>query len=48
VAAVLVPLAGAFLWKYTGFRSAFLGGAAIAVVGMLVASRLPPCQSEPV
>jgi len=41
VAAVLVPLAGAFLWKYTGFRSAFLGGAAIAVVGVLVASKLP-------
>ena len=41
VAAVLVPLGGAFLWKYAGFRSAFLGGAAIAVVGVLVASRLP-------
>ena len=42
VAAVLVPLVGAFLWKYTGFRSAFLGGSAIAVVGVLVASKLPP------
>ena len=41
VAAVLVPLVGAFLWKYAGFRSAFLGGAAIAVVGVRVASRLP-------
>ena len=47
-AAVLVPLAGAFLWKYAGFRSAFLGGAAIAVAGVLVASKLPPCRSEPV
>ena len=44
VAAVLVPLGGAFLWKYTGFRSAFLGGAAIAAVGVLVASHLPPRQ----
>ena len=42
VASVLVPLVGAFLWKYTGFRSAFLGGAAIALVGVWVASKLPP------
>ena len=41
VAAVLVPLAGAFLWKYAGFRSAFLGGAVIAGVGVLVAAKLP-------
>ena len=45
VAAVLVPLGGAFLWKYTGFRSAFLGGAAIAFVGIWVASKLPPNQA---
>lgn len=41
VAAVSVPLAGAFLWQYAGYRSAFLGGAAVAAVGVLVASRLP-------
>lgn len=41
VAAVLVPLGGAFLWKYMGFQSAFLAGAAIAGVGVLVASWLP-------
>jgi len=46
VAAVLVPLAGAFLWKYTGFRSAFIGGAAIAGVGVWVASKLPT-QAQP-
>jgi len=46
VAAVLVPLAGAFLWKYAGFRSAFLGGAAIAGIGVLVASKLPT-QAQP-
>jgi len=48
VAAVLVPLAGAFLWKYAGFRSAFLGGAAIAVVGVWVASKLPLHSAKPV
>ena len=48
VAAVLVPLAGAFLWKYAGFRSAFLGGAAIAVVGVLVASKLPLHSAKPI
>ena len=48
VAAVLVPLAGAFLWRYTGFRWAFLAGSAIAAVGVLVASRLPQHQSKPV
>ena len=48
VAAVLVPLAGAFLWKYAGFRSAFLGGAAIAVVGVGVASKLPLHSAKPV
>jgi predicted MFS family arabinose efflux permease len=48
VAAVVVPLGGAFLWKYTGFRSAFLVGSAIAVVGVLVASKLPQDQSKPV
>jgi len=41
VAAVTVPLAGAFMWKYTGFQAAFLVGSAIAAVGVLVASRLP-------
>ena len=46
VAAVLVPLGGAFLWKYTGFRSAFLSGAAIAGVGVWVASKLPT-QTKP-
>ena len=45
VAAVLVPLVGAFLWKYTGFRSAFFGGAAIAFVGVWVANKLPPNQA---
>jgi hypothetical protein len=44
VAAVLVPLAGAFLWKYVGFRAAFLAGSAIAAVGLLVASKLPRHQ----
>ncbi|MEI8315865.1 MAG: MFS transporter [Verrucomicrobiota bacterium] len=49
VAAVLVPLVGAFLWKYSGFRYAFLGGVAIAGVGVLVASKLPPHhQTQPV
>ena len=48
VAAVLVPLVGAFLWKYAGFRSAFLGGAAIAVVGVGVASKLPLHSAKPV
>jgi hypothetical protein len=41
VAAVSIPLAGAFLWKYVGFRSAFLVGSAVAAVGVLAASRLP-------
>ena len=48
VAAVSVPLLGAFLWKYTGFQSAFLGGAAVAGVGVLVASKLPPESTKPV
>ena len=47
VAAVLVPLAGAFLWKYWGFRSAFLVGAAVAVAGVLAASKLPRGQPAP-
>jgi len=46
IAAVLVPLGGAFLWKYTGFRSAFLAGALVATVGLLAASRLPKHQRE--
>ena len=48
VAAVVVPLGGAFLWRYAGFRSAFLVGSAIAFVGVLVASRLPRSQPAPV
>ncbi|MEI6808110.1 MAG: MFS transporter [bacterium] len=45
VAAVIVPLAGAFLWKYAGFQSAFLVGSAIAVAGVLAASRLPGIEA---
>jgi predicted MFS family arabinose efflux permease len=41
VAAVSIPLAGAFLWKYVGFKAAFFVGAAVAFIGALVASRLP-------
>ena len=41
VAAVAVPLAGAFLWKYLDYQAVFLAGSATAVVGVLVASRLP-------
>lgn len=48
VAAVLVPLVGAFLWKYMGFQSAFFVGSAIAVVGVLVASKLPQYRPQPV
>ncbi len=36
------------LWRYTSFRWAFLAGLAIAAVGVLVASKLPQCQSKPV
>lgn len=41
VAAVTIPLAGAFLWKYVGYRAAFIAGAAIALVGVFVAAQLP-------
>lgn len=44
VAAVLIPLAGAFLWRYLGYQAAFLAGAATAAVGVLAASRLPEHQ----
>jgi hypothetical protein len=47
VAAVIVPLAGAFLWRYSGFQWAFLAGSAIAAVGVYVASKLPEKQSPP-
>ncbi|MCE9613057.1 MAG: MFS transporter [Lentisphaerae bacterium] len=47
VAAVTVPLAGAFLWKYIGFQSAFLVGSAIALVGAMVAMKLPRTPLHP-
>lgn len=47
VAAVSVPLIGAFLWKFSGFQSAFLVGAVIAVAGVMAASRLPANAANP-
>ena len=41
VAAVCMPLVGGLLWKYTGYRWAFLLGALVASLSVLVAWRLP-------
>ena len=41
VAAVLMPLVGAVLWKYAGYQWVFLMGAAAAAGSILAALRLP-------
>ena len=41
VAAVAMPLAGAFLWKYAGYQWPFAAGAAAAAASILVVRRLP-------
>jgi len=42
VAAVAMPLVGGLLWKYMGYRWAFLIGAAAAAASVLAALRVPP------
>ncbi|MCX5673943.1 MAG: MFS transporter, partial [Planctomycetota bacterium] len=44
VAAVAMPLAGAFLWKYVGYQWPFAAGAAAAAASILVVRRLPKHQ----
>ena len=41
VAAVAMPFVGGLMWKYIGFKWAFLTGAATAAVSVLAALRLP-------
>jgi len=48
VAAVIVPVSGGLIWKAFGYQAAFLGGALVVLISLLVAQKVRPLTVSPI